>query len=98
VNGCFWDDLDPQFEDLISNYKSKFLKVQTKLLEDGIKMNLSWKIHCIGVRLAPFLKENGCGMACFLEQTTETVDAKLKATLARYACSEDHPNHGKKPS
>ena len=64
-----WDLLDGWEEDLDS-YKRMFTELQV-YSHDILEVNLSctWKIHIIAAHLKPFLQKDGCGLACFAEQT-----------------------------
>ena len=98
VSGCFGQSLDPSFHELISSFKTQFLKTQQYVagLESNIRLNVTWKVHTLIVHLPQFLEMSGCGLARYSEQCGESVHHIIKKVLARFKLEETHPKHGER--
>jgi hypothetical protein len=97
VSGCFSNNLDPEFEVLIGNFKSDFILLQEYCKEVlDLIVTTSWKIHALLVHLIPFLRLNNVGMSRFAEQTLEATHSDYKKTWKRFKVSETHRDHAKR--
>ena len=66
------------------------------MLDDGVKIALTWKVHIMVCHVTQWLDEHPIGLGLFAEQTCESSHHDFKKTQKRFAVSEDHPDHGKK--
>ena len=88
-------ELQDGWEEAFNTYKDQFTKLQVYCNNTlGVSLECSWKIHIITAHLKPFLSESGCGLACFAEQTGESIHCFLKPTLQHHRRKECHPQHG----
>ena len=98
VSGVFGDELRPDFEELIHNFRECFIATQRYLSENvpEVRINVTWKVHILIIHVPQFLLHFRCGMSRFSEQTGESVHHAMKLILARYSVNEDHPLHGER--
>ena len=98
VSGCFGNELDDHYRDLITEFRSKFVKTKAYVesLNMNLHLNVTWKVHVIIVHLPQFLDQSGCGMARYSEQCGESVHHIMKKVLSRFRTDEKHPRHGER--
>ena len=90
-------ELEDGWEDAIDSYKRNFSELQIYCSDVlGVDLSCSWKIHIICAHLKTFLMDARCGLACFAEQTGESIHCFLKPTLQHHKRKECHPEHGKR--
>ena len=74
-----------KFEEL-QNYASD-------ILDDGIEITTSWKIHILVVHVSQWLEDHPVGLGFYAAQTCESAHSDYKKTEKRYAVSEANPDH-----
>ena len=97
TTGCFGNCLDPNYEQLIADFKRKYevlLDYTENVLPDSVKLSTPWKIHCMVVHLPQFLRHYKVAMGVFAEQTTEACHHDFKKTDRRFHVGEGHADHG----
>lgn len=97
--GCFGKTLDVDYDKLINAFKMKFECLQTytsEVLEDGIEINTTWKIHILACHVSQWLGEHPVGLGYYAAQTCESTHSDYKKTEKRFLVSEANPDHPKK--
>ena len=98
VCGCFGDQLDPNYDQLIENFRDEFLRTQEIIQAhpSGARLSVTWKVHVCIVHLPQFLSRHKVGMSRFSEQCGEAVHHAMKPILSRFLVGEDHSQHAEK--
>ena len=107
---CFGWELGEGWESAITTYSNMFGELQQyAILDLGMEIRCTWKIHIIICHLQTFLSRVShkylikhtyciiqvqCGMARFAEQTGESIHARFKPVLRNHKRKAGHPEHG----
>ena len=97
--GCFGMTLDPRYDELVATFKRKFEDLQEyahEVLDDGIEIRTSWKVHILVCHLGQWLDRHPRGLGLFCEQTCEATHDDFRKSHKRFKVSEAHPQHGER--
>ena len=67
-----------------------------EVLDEGVNVRMSWKIHILTCHVGQWLDEHPVGLGIYAEQTCESAHADFKKTEKRYLVDEANPDHGKR--
>ena len=84
VVACFGNDLDPDFESKISNFKRIYTSLQ---------VSITPKVHAVFYHVPQFIKIKKLSLGLFSEQATEALHSNFKPHWARYKRELSNPEY-----
>lgn len=84
VKACFSMKLDPNFRQIIENFKRSYL---------DLGISITPKVHAVFFHVPDFCAETQAGLGFYSEQATESVHSDFKRVWEKYKVGKDHPDY-----
>lgn len=87
VQACFSMKLDPDFKQIITNFKQSYL---------DLEISITPKVHAVFFHVPDFCDEKQAGLGFYSEQAMESVHSDFKHVWNKYKVAKDHPDYDEK--